>query len=108
MFWLIPFTQIAHAQDVGEKLINTVLDKIINPLVFFLFVAALIYFLWGVFMYLKDGDKQDARITGSRHILWGLVGLVIMMSVYGIIQLVVNTFNFQAPSRTVDLKSIGK
>jgi FtsH-binding integral membrane protein len=105
--WFISFTQIAHAQ-VAETLINRLLDKVINPLVFLLFVVALIYFLWGVFMYLKDGDKSDARGKGGQHIMWGLIGLVIMMSVYGIIRLIVNTFNFQAPSNTVDLKSIGK
>ncbi len=105
--WFIPFTQIAHAQ-VAETLINRLLDKVINPLVFLLFVAALIYFLWGVFMYLKDGEKSDARATGGQHMMWGLIGLVIMMSVYGIIRLIVNTFDFKAPEHTVDLKSIGK
>ena len=59
---------------------------IINPLIRLMFAAAAIYFIWGVFKYIKDSDSESERQTGSRHILWGLVGMAIMMGVYGILQ----------------------
>jgi len=45
-------------------------------------------------MFLKTdaGDKGATRIEARSSIMWGIVGMVIMFSVYGIILFVLNTF----------------
>ena len=67
---------------------------ILNPLIKFGFVVALVYFFWGVVMYIKDRDS-GAIIGGggkkdSGHILWGLLGILIMVSAFGILSAIKN------------------
>jgi|SRR3972149_12157548 len=83
------FINVAYA-DIGElvKRVNTV---ILNPFIVFLFAVALIYFLYGVFEFLANADSEDARTKGKTHMLWGVIGMFIMMSVFGIMQIIINT-----------------
>jgi len=64
---------------------------IFNPLIMLIFAIALIVFLWGIIEYIKGAGSPDSREQGTRHIIWGLVGLTIMSTVYGIIQLALDT-----------------
>jgi TRAP-type C4-dicarboxylate transport system permease small subunit len=71
--------------------LHKVIEHIINPIIILLFAVAIVVFLYGVFEYAKNADNQESRATGSRHILFGLIGLFIMVSVFGIINIIVNT-----------------
>ena len=74
--------------------INT---EILNPIILLLFGAALVLFLWGGFMFIRDAASDEGRETGKRALFWGIVGMVIMVSVYGILRLAVNTFGVDLP-----------
>jgi len=66
---------------------------IVNPLVLLLFAVTALYFIYGVFrMYIAEGSEEERR-TGSRHVLAGLLGMVIILSVFTIMQFIVNTLN---------------
>lgn len=78
-----------------DNFILRLVTVIVNPLIQLMFAAALVYFLWGVVKYIKDADSESAREEGRRHILWGLVGLFIMVAVYGIILVVRRTVFLQ-------------
>ena len=73
-------------------LISKIVELIVNPLIQLLFAVALVYFLWGVYQYVAGASSPEKRETGAKHILWGLVGLAIMISVFAIIQISSNTF----------------
>lgn len=62
-------------------------DVILNPLIRLMFAAAVIYFLWGVFTYIRNADSESERQKGAQHILWGVIGMGIMIGVYGILSL---------------------
>ena len=66
-------------------------DLIVNPIIQLLFAAAIVYFVWGVFTYIRNADDSSERISGANHILWSTVGLFIMISVWGIIALLERT-----------------
>ncbi len=67
--------------------VNNIFRFVINPLVQLLFATAVFYFMYGVFMYIKDSDESSSRTDGANHVLWSTVGLFIMISVWGIIRL---------------------
>ncbi len=73
------------------KLIHKINEVILNPLITLIFAAAVLIFLYGVFEYLKGSDSDDARSTGRNHIIWGVVGMFIMVSVFGIMDIIMNT-----------------
>jgi len=72
--------------------IKILVDVIVNPLIRLSFAVALVVFLWGVFGYIKNADSPEDRKKGTQHIIWGLVGLFIMTSVFTILEIALNTF----------------
>ncbi len=75
------------------EFIGKVNAAIINPLLALIFVAALFLFLWGGFVFILGvGSSEEARANGKRHMLWGVVGMVIMVSVFSILQIGLATF----------------
>ena len=76
----------------GFEAIQTVLlQQIVSPIIWFLLIVAVIYFLWGIAMYIWKGASPQARIDGQKHMLWGILGIGIMISVFGILSFVFNT-----------------
>ncbi len=72
--------------DAIKGLIN---DKIIP----FLFVLGTVIFIWGVVQYVIGSQGSDAKIAqGKKAMLWGIIGLTIMMSAWAIVALLCNSF----------------
>ncbi len=80
--------------------LNRVSEVILNPLILLVFSLSFVYFVYSVvrFLQLEAGDKD--RKEAQNAIIWGIVGMVIMFSVYGIIHFVLATFGVT----TIDLK----
>ncbi len=74
-----------------DQFLSKVVNVVVNPLIRLLFAAALVVFIWGVFVYIKDSDNAEARQTGRQHIIWGLIGMLIMMSVFTIVRIALST-----------------
>ncbi|MFH1608854.1 MAG: hypothetical protein ABH951_02435 [Patescibacteria group bacterium] len=85
------FPNIAYA-SVDSFILN--LNKfIINPLIVLLFAVALMFFLFGVFEFFSNGESEDKKTKGKSHMIWGIVGLTIMMGVWFILGVIMDTFN---------------
>lgn len=81
--------KIAYA-SVGDFV--TKLDTmIIDPIIGFLFALAVLFFLYGVFEFLANQENEEKKTAGKSHMLWGIVGIVIMMSVFAIMNMIINT-----------------
>ncbi len=80
-------------QTAGNELLLKVKDVIIDPVIALLFAVAIIVFLWGVAQYVLSADSDDGRKTGARHMFWGALGLGIMLSVFGIMTLIINSID---------------
>lgn len=70
---------------------------ILNPIIVFMFVVALLVFFWGLVQFIYNAGSDSGRDTGKQHIIWGIVGMFIMVAVYGIIRLILDTFGLSAP-----------
>lgn len=73
-------------------LLRNIENHILNPLIFLMFGLAMIYFLYGLVEYFwKAKDGKEDRSQAIRNITWGVIGMTIMVSVYGIMQFIVST-----------------
>ena len=88
---MVKFGLINVAYADINSLVKRVNQYILNPFIAFLFTLALAYFIYGVFQFLMNSDREDARTTGKQNMLWGVIGMAIMMSVFGIMQVIINT-----------------
>lgn len=78
-----------------DSFITNVDSMIINPLIMLLFALALAYFLYGVFEFIANQSNDEKKTTGKSHMLWGIVGITIMIGVWAILGMILNTFNIQ-------------
>jgi len=78
--------------DPVTALVNNVTKVLINPAILLLFAVALILFLWGLVQFLIELNvKGKSSGKGKQHMLWGLVGMFIMIAAYGIFNLISGT-----------------
>ncbi len=72
-------------------LLDAIVSKIVNPLILLISAMAVVYFLWGLLQMIMNAESEEARATGRRHALYGLIGLFIIVSVFGIIRAIQST-----------------
>lgn len=79
--------------EAALKIITKINQNIINPIIVILFAIAMLYFLFGILQYLVKSKSDPAAISaGAKHMGWGLFGMFVMISVFGFLQLIINTF----------------
>jgi hypothetical protein len=84
---------VAVASNEATKFVDKLNTIIVYPTIGLLASIALLVFIWGVAEYFIHADNDQARQVGVKHITWGIIGLVIMMSAFTILQIVVSTFD---------------
>jgi hypothetical protein len=97
--FLTPLFVLAQesSEDFGE--INEFFVKIssfINgTLIPLLFGVALLVFLWGIFKYfILGGGDEGKREEGKQLMLYAIIGFVVMVSVFGIVNAIANGLGF--------------
>ena len=87
----IAYAQTATSSSPIKVFVGRVDRFLINPLIVLMFGAALVYFLFGVVEFLINQANAGEKGTGKEHMLWGVIGMFIMFSAYGIIHLLEHT-----------------
>ncbi len=72
-------------------LLGKIATYIINPVIVFGFAIATVVFFWGVVRLIWGADGGDLEKKKST-VFYGIVGMFVMFSVYGILRLVLSTF----------------
>lgn len=76
-----------------STLVARITDAIINPLIALIFAAGFLVFAWGVVQFMLGlANDTEAKNDGKKHMLWGVIGMAIMMSALGILRVIANTF----------------
>ena len=70
--------------------ITGTISGILVPIIFSL---AALFFVWGVFNYfiLGAGDSEK-REQGRSFVIWGLLGMVVLFSVWSLVKIILSTF----------------
>ncbi len=82
---------VSGGSTAFDRLLGKILSDIVTPIVYFLFALAVVYFLWGMIKFLQNADDAEGRKEGQSHMVWGIVGLFIMLSARGIINVILST-----------------
>jgi len=75
------------------EIIDNIVSAVVSPLVLLLTAAALVYFLYGVAVFIKNVDDEVERSKGKQHMIYGIIGLFIMLGAYGLIGILAGTFD---------------
>jgi hypothetical protein len=74
------------------SLLGQIASLIINPLIVLGFTIATIFLFYGIVELIWKADSGTDLGKNRNNILWGIIGLFIMFSVYGILRIVLDTF----------------
>ncbi|MEX0913128.1 MAG: hypothetical protein WDZ56_01205 [Candidatus Paceibacterota bacterium] len=87
----------AAAADVARGFLETLNQVIIYPLITLMMTIALIVFLWGSFQLIISANAPAKREEGRKHIMWGIIGMLVMVSAYAILSIATGTFGIRVP-----------
>lgn len=62
-------------------------DAILTPIITLLSLAAFLIFLWGIVEFIAGADNEEKRKAGQQHMIWGIIGLVIIFGANAIVSL---------------------
>lgn len=85
---LVSSAAINNVSDIGSFIINTI-NNVLVPVIF---SVAFIVFLWGAFeVFILGANSEDAKVKGKNLMLWGLIGFFVMVSVWGLVNILTST-----------------
>lgn len=88
----VSFKNFVGGTNVG--LVGAVNDIIVPAI----FALAFAVFIWGVLNYFFiHGENETEREKGKHFIVWGILGMVVLLSVWGFVNLLLSTLSI-APS----------
>ena len=77
-----------------EQIINKITTQILNPVIVLLFALATIFFIWGVIQYVIGSQGDTGKLEKAKSaILYGIIGMFIMASAWGIVGVLQNFFS---------------
>ena len=84
-------TQLTDIKSVGRFIISTINDVFVPVL----FAIAFIVFVWGAFQtFIVGANDEDAKTNGKNLMLWGLIGFFVMVSVWGLVNILTGSVGF--------------
>jgi len=83
-------------------------ELILEPATLFVVSLGFLYFMYGLFTFMREAQSGGNVSEGKNHMLYGIIGMFIMVSVWGIITIIANTIGVdpQNPADTSRLNSI--
>ena len=87
---------VAHA--IALQGIITTLLTLFTMLIGFLVTLGLIYFLWGVAKYISSGSDAASHDEGRQMMINGIIALFVMVSVWGLVNVLAETFSLTGVS----------
>ena len=75
-----------------KSLLNTTKMSVLKPLVGIIMTLALVYFFWGLVKYLQSIGDETKRKEGATMMTYGVIALFVMVSVWGLVNVLKNTF----------------
>ncbi len=72
--------------------VTCLISNSVIPLIVSLAIAM---FTWGVAQYVINSDEESKKQKGKQFMIWGIIGLAVMFSVWGLVRIVGQTFGIK-------------
>lgn len=108
MSTLLPFVALAQGEF---KEVSTFLEKVSgfinNTLIPLVFGLALLVFIWGIFKYfILGGGDEGKREEGKQLMLWAIIGFVVMVSIFGIVNMISSGLGFSGSDTIQNIPNV--
>lgn len=87
----LPFVAFAATAPTDFKGLAKMLVGIIDIAIPVVMSLGVLYYLWGIAMSIKDSGSAKAWENFRTQVLWGILALFVMVSIWGILRMISNT-----------------
>jgi membrane-bound metal-dependent hydrolase YbcI (DUF457 family) len=91
MFSLVPQVQAAVDMTSFGNVVNPIITNIVDPVIELMAAVGILMFVWGVAQMIIYANDPDARGRGQQHMLYGTIGMVIMLCAWAVVYIISNT-----------------
>lgn len=92
-----------------QSLVYNTFNQITTWAVTLISAASVLVFIFGIVRYLFKGSSKTEREKGRKFMLWGIIGLFVMFSVWGILAILTSVYGgtslipqFKSPIPSMD------
>lgn len=86
----------AHAAIPAKPTLGDIIrvtwNDAIQPAIIFLFLLATVIFIWGLIEFVASADSEEGRTRGKSKILYGTIGMTIMLATGALMTVIDNFF----------------
>ena len=100
---VLTLPMIASAADLLSTLV--LVNRFLNGVIGVIITIAIIVFFWGLVRYLTDVGEEKHK--GLLIMFYGLIAIFVMVSIWGIIHLLQNTFGISGQNQAIIPQGIG-
>ncbi|MFA5764053.1 MAG: hypothetical protein WCX27_01130 [Candidatus Paceibacterota bacterium] len=76
--------------NIKDLIMNLVIGCVLARLVYLIMAIAVVAFMFGVFRFMRA--EGDGRQQGKELMFWGIIGLFVMVSLWGLVAILQGTF----------------
>ena len=92
---LAPSAAMAHSVITNADSLTAKLTALGNTAITILIAAAVIFIIWHAVMFILKASDPEARGQHRSGVLWGIVGLAIILCIWGLVGILTGTFTTQ-------------
>ncbi|MEK7581755.1 MAG: hypothetical protein AAB488_00265 [Patescibacteria group bacterium] len=94
--FLTPLIAFAATFNNAAQLFDFFTGFINQYIIPFLIALAVVYFLWGAGTFIRNAEDTNARTEGKMFMIYGIIGLFVIVAFWGIVQILMNTFSINS------------
>jgi hypothetical protein len=82
---------VGQIRSFRDLIMNLVIGCVLSRVIYLIISLAVVVFLYGVFKFIRaEGDDKQ---NGRDFILYGIIGIFVMVSLWGLVRILQSTFN---------------
>ena len=99
---IIASAQLGNIQNIIESV-----RRIIDTLIPLVAALALLYFFWGLAKFILASGDEEARDNGKHIMIWGIVALFVIVSVWGLVRFIGDAIGIQPTGTDQPIPGVG-
>ncbi|MGB8815705.1 MAG: hypothetical protein WCC74_00490 [Minisyncoccia bacterium] len=88
-----------HPKTFADLIYDVILSGILEPLIVLLSSLTILIFVWGILKYMRADSKE--REEGKKYMFWGVIGIFVMFSLWGLVNILQNSFGLDTTSSII-------
>ncbi len=102
---MLAFAQSGPQLGNIETFIKSI-SRLINLLLPIVVAIALLYFFWGLAQFILNSGDDKAQAVGKNRMIWGIVTLFVMVSVWGLVGFVGSALGIQQGANSGNVPTV--